>query len=1107
MKILILLMLILSFGAGAKSFSQNQRVSMEMEQATILEVLNEIREQTGLYFIYKKALFDKFDKVSIEAENEEVKILLDELLREKGLECEVEEEVITFKELAKQTLIEVEQKKKELKGRVTDKDGNTLPGVSVVVKGTTTGVATDINGKYSLEIEGDKAVIVFSFVGMVPQEINFSGQLNQNIVLEAEAAGLDEVVVTGYFTRKKDSYTGAVTSVRGEELREITTGSVLSALSSLDPSFIQVVDNAKGSDPNSMPDFVIRGSGSLSSESGNLKNEYEGNPNSPTFIMDGFEVTAEKVFDLESNRVRSITILKDAAATAIYGSRAANGVVVIETVAPQMGELRVSYNGSLDLEVADLSDYNLMNAEEKFQFEKNSGLYDLDKSRPEWDESKLNTFNVIQRLVSRGIDTDWKSIPVRDVGIGQNHSLVFEGGDAKFRYSFDVNYLDKVGVMKGSGRKGMGVGIKLQYNYKKFKFMNYLSFDNVKSENSPYGDYGRYTYLNPYYYPYNEDGSISKILYEYTYYDRGFRTKQMNNWYYNSTLPVRDESKYTDFINNFSLEYDILEGLKFKTQISISKKQTTSDLYLPNEHLNFINSSYKGSYTKGHTDYLSYGINSVLSFTKSFGKHLFNGVVVLDVTEKVEDYSSTTAVNFPNQNLDHIGMGTSYNEGSKPTGSYDVTRQIGGVGNFNYGYDDRFLLDISVRKDGSSLFGAKNRWGTFGSIGLGWNLHKESFIENLNWFELLKIRGSWGLTGSQNFYAYQALAMLSYTDSSIDDMSYSGNVGAVLRALGNESLKWQRTEKRNVGIDFETKNRTVSGSVNIYSDISKDVLVNVSLAPSLGFGSYKENLGEVRNAGFELNLRTSILKGMNDGLRWDIFGSVVRNENELLSINNALSEFNKKQDAEESNKTKVRYMQGESINTIWANESLGIDPATGKEIFLDINGNVTNEWSADNYKPLGNTDPDFYGNFGTRLAYKGLELNANFSYSYGGDIYNHTLVDKVENIDPNENGDKRILTDKWTKPGDVAKFKGYDKNNPTFTRATSRFIEENNFIELRSLRLSYQFSRSQLKKLGLERLKLSAIGNNIYRMSTVEMERGTSYPFARRYSLALQVTF
>ena len=267
---------------------------------------------------------------------------------------------------------------------------------------------------------------------------------------------------------------------------------------------------------------------------------------------------------------------------------------------------------------------------------------------------------------------------------------------------------------------------------------------------------------------------------------------------------------YDDFLNNFSLEWNVLSGLKLKGNISLNRKTVTSDKFLPGEHTSFQNSSLNGSYTKTIEEYFTYDANVTLSYTRSFGKHQLNGVGVWNVKETRSDMFETVAYNFPNSNMDHIGMGIEYGKGDQPDGNYEVSRLMGFVANFNYGYDNRYLVDASIRSDGSSLFGSDKRWGTFGSIGLAWNLHNESWMKNLGWFDQLKLRGSWGTTGGQNFYPYQAMMMFSYKDellSSREDsedennsQTYDGYIGALLKAFGNTNLKWQKTEKRSIGL-------------------------------------------------------------------------------------------------------------------------------------------------------------------------------------------------------------------------------------------------------------------------------------------------------------------
>jgi len=637
------------------------------------------------------------------------------------------------------------------------------------------------------------------------------------------------------------------------------------------------------------------------------------------------------------------------------------------------------------------------------------------------------------------------------------------------------------------------------------RFMNTLSYDNVSNENSPYGNFSQYSYLNPYFYPYDINGNINEILFVFS------DGKKEVNPLYNTNLNSKDESKYNNFTNNFSLEWLIAEGLRLTTRLALVQQTGSSDYFKPAEHTDFINTTNKGIYTKRSSEDFSYDANAVLSYSKLFGKHLLNSAGIFNIYEKKSDSYSTTGQNYPNANMDHIGMGTQYLEGGRPTGDYSITRLIGLVASGNYSYDNRFMADASLRGDASSLFGSNNRWGLFFAGGLGWNLHNERFLKNVSWIDLLKIRGSWGETGGIKFNPYQSMMMFSYNDSDIYGITYNNKIGALLIALGNPNLLWQKKEKLNVGVDFELISNRLTGNINLYKEISKNQLVDVTLAPSLGFPTYMDNLGKVSNKGAELSLKGTIYKSSNNLFQWDVFTNLLHNKNQLIEINNALTAFNDKQDdlASDSsnpiNRPMVKYQEGRSMNSIWVVESLGIDPATGKEIFLNRDGEIVDKYDFKDQKPLGNTDPDLEGNFGTIISYKGFQFNGYFSFRYGGDLYNQTLVDKVENVDPQRNADKRVLYDRWKEQGDVAKFKSI--SDKSITNPSSRFLEKDNELRFSSLSLSYTFDRNMLNDWGIERLKLTALTNDVFRFNSSKIERGVSYPFSRYFSFAAQITF
>lgn len=1100
MKISLVFIILSMMQVSATVYSQNGNITVNVSEIELSDLFWELQESAGIVFIYKSKDLAGFNKVNLNKKNTSIEVILDEVLKGKGLDYSIDDNVVIVKKVAVKsemaTSKERQQEKKKQRGIVRDVDGNPIPGVSVIVKGTRDGTATDQDGKYIIEIKDEASILVFSFIGMISQEVSCLGEAVQNITLVSDVEQVEEVVVTGYFTARKDSYTGAATTFSGEDLKSVSTQNVLSTLSVLDPSFKMVENIDAGSDPNYIPEFQIHGQSSL-------EGDYRNAPNMPTFILDGFETSSQKIFDLDPNRVKSITILKDAVATAIYGSRAANGVVVVETLAPEPGNLKVSYSLASDLSVADLSDYNIMNSTEKLEYERLAGLYSSDNIY--YQDNKLDEYNEKLALVKKGVNTDWMALPLKQASLSHKHSLYIEGGDNKFRYGVDFSYGNRAGVMKGSSNNIVGTGVKLQYRYKNINFKNHISYDNVIQKNSPYGNFAQYTYMNPYYYPYNENGSVKKLIYD-------FETPGTSNVYnplYNTTLLTKDELRYTNFINNFSIEWKILTGLTLKSNLSIEQKKVQKDIFKPAGHTSFVNKTVKGSYYKSVEDQFTYDANAMLTYLKVIDKHVLNTSFVYNVRESNDDGFSFTAVNFPNDNMNHVGMGIEFAEGDKPEGYNYVNRLLGFVANFNYSYDNKYLLDFSMRSDASSVYGADRRWGTFGAVGLGWNIHNEELFKNLDVLNTLKLRASVGTTGSNNFNPYQAMMTYSYRDNSIYGMSYDGYIGALLKAYGNTNLKWQKTEKINVGIDFGFLNNRITGRANMYKDMSKGVLIDVLLAPSTGFNSFKDNLGIVQNSGFDFNIKGSLINNHEKKIQVDLFLNMTRNVNKLLEINDALAAYNEVQDNatnENSNqKPIVRFRENESINTIWANQSLGIDPNTGEEVFVDLNGAKTNVWSTENYKPLGCKDPKVEGNFGTMVMYKNFQLNAYFRYSYGGDIYNNTLVSKVENVNPLDNADRRVLYDRWKKPGDIAKYKAI--SNTSSTMPTSRFIEVENYISLSSINLSYRFDYHSLKKYGVSNLKVALIGNDIFRKSTIKAERGINYPFARNYSLSLQLTF
>lgn len=1097
MKLLFALLLCNLLLVSANSLSQT--VSLSLSKATLRQIITSIEKQSNYSFVYSKEQLQTYRAVDINIQRLDIKKTLDQVFKDQVLTYSISGNHISIKsdsEVRKPSIPTQIKVQQMISGSVSDMNGAPLKGVNIAEKGTNNATTTNDKGEFRITTESKEAVLSFSFIGKIAAEVKVLNSSPLHITLEDLKEEVEEVFVTGYFDRSKQTFTGAAASFKGEELRKVSNQNILSALAVMDPSFKLMENNLMGSDPNQLPDFQIRGASNINTS---LDEKFKGNPNVPTFMLDGFEVSLEKIFDLDPQRIENVTILKDAAALAMYGSRGANGVVVITTTPPAPGKLRLTYNASTDFEVADLSDYRLLNAVEKLEYERLAGLY-TPNSYISSGEDYSFYYNERLKLVQQGNNTDWIKKPIKGVGLGSKHALNLEGGDQTFRYGVDLSYNPTAGVMKGSGRERKGIGIKLNYNLNNLRFSNQLSFDNIHTSNSPYGKFSEYAYLNPYYHPYDSNGDLLKVLYEIE--SSRYPTVTIANPMYNATINTKDESKYDNFINNFGIEWNLNPDFKLNGKLSINKKTQIADVFKPSDHTDFLNLDKKGSYIKTTEESFQYEGTIGLNYIKHINKQLFVLNTNYNIQEIKNDLYSVSASGFPNDKMDHIGMGLEYLDGSRPQG-YDATSRLMGVlSNLNYSYDNRYLADLSIRYDGSSQFGSNKRWGAFWSAGLGWNIHEERFAKNLKAINVLRLRGSMGYTGSQSFYPYQSIMMYRY----LTDLTYDGHFGSVVNAYGNSDLKWQKTRKNNIGLDFELFDNFISGYANIYADYSKDVLVDVTMAPSLGFDTYKENLGEVQNKGFEVSLKANLLSKPAEGLFWSIFGSAVHNTNKLSKISNALRSYNDNVDNEISNKPSVRFIEGQSMNTIWAVKSLGIDPATGQEVFLDKNGNVTNKWNSADYIPYGNTDATLYGTFGTNFGYKGFQVNVYMMYSTGGDLYNQSLVNRVENVDPNYNVDRRVFYDRWKNPGDVARFKSIADR--ALTRPTTRFIERDNRLELKSINLSYTFDQNRLlNKWGVERARISTYMNDIFRISSIKAERGIDYPYAKHIALALQVIF
>ena len=504
MNYLFCLLVLGALSVSAEVYSQNGLVSLKMKDVSLVKVFNEITKQTGYDFLYNYDLVQNKGTVDVNAKMVDLKDFLHDLLKGKNLGFEFRDGAIIVRGESVR-LDDQKIKSRTIKGIVRDKTtGDPLPGATVKIKGTSVGTATNMEGKFELTVADNFIALEVSFIGYGTVEVTVGKREQLEVLLEAESSKMDEVVVTGVYTRKKESFTGSSQTYKAEELKSVGNQNLIQSLKVLDPAFAVLESNEFGSDPNRLPDLEIRGKSSIVG----LKEQFGEDPNQPLFILDGFETTLRTIMDLSMDRIASVTILKDAASTAIYGAKAANGVVVVETKVPQGGRLRLSYNGSFEISFADLTDYNLMNAAEKLEFERLAGNFKSNIADNQ--ELKEVRYNKLLGNVLRGVDTYWLSEPIR-TGFNQRHNLYVEGGNEQFRYGFGGSYNKIQGVMKSSTRDIFSGNLDLLYRVGKLTFSNKLSVDVTKHDN-PVVPFSEYAHANPYYPKRTADGAVEKWL-------------------------------------------------------------------------------------------------------------------------------------------------------------------------------------------------------------------------------------------------------------------------------------------------------------------------------------------------------------------------------------------------------------------------------------------------------------------------------------------------------------------------------------------------------------------------------------------------------------------
>ncbi|WP_140936711.1 SusC/RagA family TonB-linked outer membrane protein [Sphingobacterium lumbrici] len=1107
LNLIVLLLLIGLSQVDARSYAQ--QITLKRQNSSLETILKEIEKQSGYVFFYKEAEVAPVRNISFDVKNMPLREALNSITDRAGFMYDIFEKTVVLKKVTTPLLPRIMNEsgireeviiQQYIKGMVIDEAGKPIAGASIRLKSDVQkSVVSQANGAFSLPLSANKEVIIVSFVGFTTKEVIADVEKQPLVIqLTAQDLAVDEVVITGTgINRRKDSFTGTTAIFTGEDLKAVSNNNIIQSLRTLDPSFLMIENNLQGSNPNALPVIEVRGKSSIPSAT--LKDQFGSDPNQPLFVLDGFPTTLQTIVDLDMNRVASVSILKDAASTALYGSQASNGVVVIETIKPKSGELRFSYAQDFRLELPDLSAYNMMNAVEKLEFERLSGRYTASESDPTNVLFLEQLYSDHLANVKRGVDTYWLSEPLQ-TGYSTNSSINASGGDQAFTYNIGLNYRIGKGAMKGSGRDTYSGSINLTYRKKALNINNITYIRGYKSTESPYGSFETFVNTNPYF----EKSSTRRYLDQRS--NDAKSVYNVSNPLYDASLPQYNHSNNIEFQNNLNANYDINKAFKLNAALQITKGNTVAKTYKSAEMSVFESTPTlrKGKYTDDRANNFSYQANLMLSYQKIFSrKHVFNANWRNTISQNQNDTYSTIAEGFPEGNLGNPRFAYSYAENSFPSASNGIYRTLNTTLTANYAYDNRYLADVVYRLDGSTAYGSNKQYSPYYAVGLGWNLHNETFIKDKKWINSLRLTGNIGITGNQNFGNISSLSVFNYNSNT----NYNAfGQGVSLLTLGNPDLKPQKTKQISTSVDFSLFNNRFTGYVNAYNKKTDPLIVPVDLPSSTGIFSYPYNVGNLTYNGLETKLTYFPIYNLRKRITWSIGISGSSYKSKYGGIGNTLNTLNKKQ---ENTKDLLRYTDGNSAEAIWAVKSMGIDPATGREIFLTKEGQYTFDYETGNIVNVGNTVALAEGIISSNLRYKSITLGIALRYRVDGDVFNTALYDKVENISNASianNQDRRALYGRWKNVGDVAQFKGISLTSTT--PKSSRFVQNENSLSSESLNIGYTFENTPwVKSLGLKNLNLNVFGNDFLYSSTIRRERGIQYPYARTFAFSIKATF
>ena len=984
-------------------------------------------------------------------------------------------------------LLTVTQQTGKIKGTIVDsKTGEPVIGASVKVKGTKLAAVTDLNGEFELNTHAN-ATLQISYVGFKETEVKASNGMK--ISLEEDTESLEEVVVVGYGTQKKESLTGAMANIKGEKLKDITSATVENMLNGK----VSGVYVAPGSGrPGSTGAIIIRGQTSINGAT------------APLWVVDGV-IVGNSAGDLNPDDIETMTVLKDAASTAIYGSEGANGVVVVTTKQAKHEKMSISLSAKAGLSTLNRGNLEMMDGAEFYDYYKSFQNVES-VNFPRWNEDLRNS------------NFDWFKL-AKKTGSTQDYNLTLNGGSQNIQSMFTLGYFKEEGAVKGYDMNRYSTRIKVVYKpYEWLTIKPNISGSRTNDKDKQYSVGAMYSMM-PWDSPYDEEGNLVP-----NYYSGWVNSKATN---YLNDLAAGNYSTSTTYDLSGGLDFDI----KITPWLTFSSVNNYS-YYNSQTHGYYDPKSSSGEGVNGRTTEYNYVstrryTNQLLRFKKSWGKHNVNALLAYEFNDYEMKYTDVYATGF-------ISGFEDFMTAAKPemaTGYRTAWAKQSYFTQWRYDYDSRYYGELSLRRDGRSNFGSNNRYGNFFSVSGAWNINNESWFK-ADWVDQLKLRAAFGSVGNVPTSLYPSYSLYSV------GATYNENPGALISQIGNKDLTWEKTYTTGVGVDASFWQNRLHATLDYYIKNTSNILYQVPVTGLVGVTSIWKNIGKMRNTGIELTVGGDIIRTKD--LTWNVTANISHNSNELRDLykqRDANGNYVVKpvliSDGTSIAGTAQRILEiGEPVDTYYMKEWAGVNPEDGKPQWYmdDANGNKvkTDSYSKASYYKCGKASPDVYGSFSTSLFYKNFDLQANFGYSLGGQIYSYYRQEF--DSDGAYAGDRNQMKlqkgwSRWEKPGDIAThpramYNNQDKGN----LASSRYLESSDYLKLRSLTLGYNFD---LKKYGIQTLRLSVSGENLFTITdysgvdpelpagtndkgvlSVTSTGGTSvYPAVRKFMLGVNLTF